>query len=60
MEYSKKIGPQQKNKNFGIWNIPGIFQKKCTTTKNMQILEYGIFKGIFLEYSKNGSQRLGA
>ena len=44
MEYSKKIGPQQKYENFGIWNIP----KKQYHNKNMKILEYGIFH----EYSK--------
>ena len=27
MEYSKKIVPQQKYENLGIWNIPRIFQK---------------------------------
>ena len=44
--YNKNI------KNFGIWNIPRIFQKKSDTTKIYKILEYGIFHGIFLEYSK--------
>ena len=45
---SKKIVPQQKYEKFGIWNIP----KKLYHNKNMKILEYGIFHGIFLEYSK--------
>ena len=40
-------------KNIGIWNIPGIFPKKWYTTKICKILEYRIFHGIFLEYSKN-------
>ena len=59
MEYSKKFVPQQKYENFGIWNIPGIFQKQCTTTKNMKIVEYGIFHGILLEYSKKSATTLG-
>ena len=45
MQYSKKIVPQQKYENFGIWNIP----KKQDHNKNMKILEYGIFQ----EYSIN-------
>ena len=51
-QYSKhtteKIVPQQKYDKFGIWNIP----KKLYHNENMKILEYGIFHGIFLEYSK--------
>ena len=37
----------------GIWNIRGIFPKNSKTIKISKILEYGIFHGIFLEYSKN-------
>ena len=59
MEYSKKNVPQQKYENFGIWNIPRIFQKNSTTTKISKILEYGIFHGIFLEYSKKSTTTLG-
>ena len=48
-----------KNDIFGIWNIPGIFQKNRITTKMLEILEYGIFHGIFLEYSKKTITTLG-
>ena len=42
MEYSK-INLQQGNiEIFGIWNIPGIFQKKPSTSEILKFLEYGI------------------
>ena len=42
MEYSK-INLQQGNiEIFGIWNIPGIFQKKPSTREILKFLEYGI------------------
>ena len=31
---------------YGIWNIPGIFEKNSKTFENAKILEYGI-PGIF-------------
>ena len=58
-EYSKKNGTQRNIEKFGIWNIPGIFQKKRYTMKIWKILEYGIFHGIFLEYSKKSITTLG-
>ena len=54
-----EYGIFQKNGNMknieigGIWNIRGIFLKNGKTIKISKILEYGIFHGIFLEYSKN-------
>ena len=51
--YNKKI------ENFRKWNIPGIFQEKSETIKIYTILEYGIFHGIFLEYSKESITTLG-
>ena len=59
MEYSRKNASQHKKNIFGIWNIPGIFQKNRITTKMLEILEYGIFHGIFLEYSKKTITTLG-
>ena len=41
MEYSKKIVPQRKYENFGIWNIPwnipGIFQKKYNNARGRKV-----------------------
>ena len=56
--FQKKL-LQQNIENFGIWNIPGIFQKKSPTTKMCTFLEYGIFHWIFLEYSKKILTTLG-
>ena len=46
MEYSKINASQHKNDIFGIWNIPGIFQKNTITIKIGDFLEYG------MEYSE--------
>ena len=48
----KKMHHKKKYDIFGIWNIPRIFQKNIITTEILKILEYGIFHGIFQEYSK--------
>ena len=53
MEYSKKKDNKENIEIGGIWNIRGIFPKNSKTIKISKILEYGIFHGIFLEYSKN-------
>ena len=56
-EYSKKNGTQRNIEKFGIWNIPGIFQKKWYTTKNVQ--NFGIWNipwnipGIFQKINHN-------
>ena len=55
----KKTVHNRNIEKFGIWNIPGIFQKKRYTIKIWKILEYGIFHGIFLEYSKKSITTLG-
>ena len=57
MEYSKKIPSQHKNDIFGIFNIPGILKKNVITTKRLEILEYEIFDGKFLQYSKKKSHQ---
>ena len=72
MEYSKNKVLQRFLIFFGIWNILaikifdfffkyeyGIFQKKAATTKLLKNLEYGIFHGIFLEYSKKSITTVG-
>ena len=52
MEHSKRIGPQQKNKNFGIWNIPGIFKKNVPQQKICKFWNMNI-PGIFQKMGHN-------
>ena len=44
-EYSKKNGTQRNIEKFGIWNIPGIFEKKGTQSKFEK--SPGIFQEIY-------------
>ena len=55
----KKNNNRKNVETYGIWNIPGIFLKNCKTIKITKILEYGIFHGIFLEYSKKYTTSYG-
>ena len=55
MEYSIKKQQQRRYRKFWNYNIP----KKVNQTKICKILEYGIFHGIFLEYSKKSTTTIG-
>ena len=48
MEYSKKSWNKKKVELFGIWNIPGIFQKNIYITEVLRIMVYEIFHEIFI------------
>ena len=56
-EYSKKNGTQRNIEKFGIWNIPGIFQKKKVHNENIE--NFGIWNipwnitGIFQKIHHN-------
>ena len=55
-EYSKKNGTQRNIEKFGIWNIPGIFQKNGKTTKIWENLEDRLFHEYFWNIQKNRKQ----